>query len=61
MSETTTRVSGKVQKFFEEKGYGFLCVYAGRNKSYFFHIKEWKLDIPPEIDMSVTFSIHQKS
>ena len=44
---------GRVQKFSELKGFGFLL--ESFRTTVFFHVSEWKSDIAPKVGMRVTF------
>ncbi len=46
---------GKVQKFFELKGYGFLL--QDWRTQVFFHVSEWKSGIKPRSGMVVTYDL----
>jgi cold shock CspA family protein len=45
---------GKIQKFDELRGFGFIVNFRTRT---FFHINQWCSDIPPQTGMTVTFDI----
>jgi cold shock CspA family protein len=44
---------GRVQKFSELKGFGFLLVDF--RTTIFFHVSGWNSDIAPKVGMRVTF------
>jgi len=46
---------GKVQKFSELKGYGFLLIDF--RTRIFFHISGWKSSTAPQAGMAVTFDV----
>jgi cold shock CspA family protein len=46
---------GKVQNFFELKGYGFIL--KDFRTRVFFHISEWKSNTPPQVGMVVLYDL----
>jgi cold shock CspA family protein len=46
---------GKVQKFSELKGFGFLL--QDFRTTVFFHVSGWTSSIPPKIGMRVTYDL----
>lgn len=46
---------GKVQSYNELRGFGFL-LQDFRTK-LFFHVHQWKADVPPQVGMVVTYDV----
>jgi cold shock CspA family protein len=48
-------MQGRVQKYVELRGYGFILIDF--KTRVFFHLKDWKSDVAPQVGMAVTFDI----
>jgi cold shock CspA family protein len=52
-------MQGKVQKYVELRGYGFILIDF--KTRVFFHLRDWKSDVAPQVGMPVTFDISPSS
>jgi cold shock CspA family protein len=52
-------MQGRVQKYVELRGYGFILLDF--KTRVFFHLRDWKSDLAPQVGMHVTFDLSPSS
>jgi cold shock CspA family protein len=46
---------GKIVRFNSNRGFGFVEAHSGRR--FYFHIRKWAADVPPEAGQTVWFDV----